>query len=114
MNFRCWTAWGLIILLFVFLLVKNLTPYSETTSENCGEFAHIHRFLWSTAPSSQAEASSGQDCHSAQSIFTASALPVEFHLQPFNLPRISFAWVFSLQTDFPSPDISPLRRPPRV
>jgi hypothetical protein len=121
------TAYGLLMLL-VLLALKSLLPYSASTAENCDEFAHIHRYkIHLSAQNTSAHESLNADdenrdhrsdadkeCHAAQSVFTYSTLPQELILNPYVVPRTSFALIFEITHRFASPYLDPLRRPPRA
>ncbi|MBS1970919.1 MAG: hypothetical protein JSU04_11465 [Bdellovibrionales bacterium] len=110
-------------LLFVLstLLLKALLP--STGLNDCNEFAHIHRFTLSKLSTNTSSvpviSTSGEshddddNCHAAQSLFSASLLPVQVFVWENPIPKVNFKYVLKLESRFKSPDLETPRRPPR-
>lgn len=103
----------LLILLFSFLILKNILPMTDFDFEdNCQEFAHIHHFnLMNTEEGFNKFCEN--DCHSgelASAAFTLPYLKIIF----FKKYTFNFKIIYNIDKLIDDPDLLKIKKPPKL
>ncbi len=114
-----------LTLLFVFasLFAKNILPSNwHSESSDCNEIAHIHNFKTASQPlgsslkvsDSKKELGDHDDCHAGKSIVSTVMFTGPF--VDFRISRLVFSHhtIFSIKSNFQSPYLDLMRKPPRL
>jgi hypothetical protein len=123
-RFRRLITYGLL-LVFGLLLSRSFLPTSFAgQTENCDEFAHIHKYS-AHSPQTPHNASflkpfessarqQDEGCHSGQILSQVLILPVREVIRLAATPGSRFDLVFSIENTHANPVLEPRRRPPRA
>ncbi len=109
--------------MFASLFAKNILPSSwQSESSDCNEIAHIHNFKTASQPlgssfkvsDSKKELGDHDDCHAGKSIvstvmFTSPTVDIKISCLVF-----SYHPIFRIKSNFQSPHLDPMRKPPRL
>jgi hypothetical protein len=111
----------LLLIIFGVLSLKNLLPHlTEASHGNCDEFGHIHivhlKHSQTKTIRSQSDHTDDNDenCHSGKSVYSYSLFPTTRYEMIAISHAIVFDVVSTLENHFSSPEIKPLRKPPKI